>query len=201
MKKIISFFTIFLLLTGCVNKPSYMGYKNQMLYMQVASNRLALSGHILDKKLNNFVSLGLYQYLIKLKNGETVVYEHGQTDMAYEFEPSIHRIVKIVFDASYLVPIYGEGHLYAYQVVMPNDSVLNLIAYQSDTQDLKMVYGMSTKTFNHMIHSLNPNAKGASYTQVIRISHQKNPYISKWNDMKVHFVPLVVPLARFMMPF
>jgi len=197
MKKIISFFTIFLLLTGCVNTPSYMGYKNQTLYMQAANNHLALSGQILNKKLNNFVSLGLYQYLIKLKNGETVVYEHGQTDMAYEFEPSIHRIVKIVFDAKYLVPIYGEGHLYAYQVVMPNDSVLNLIAYQSNTQDLKMVYGMSTKTFNQMIHSLNPNADSAKYTQVIK-AHR---YISNWTDMKVHFVPLVVPLARFMMPF
>jgi len=189
------------MISGCVSTPSFVGYQNHQLYMQVANNHLALSGNIVDKKSTNFVSLGLYRYLIKLKNGETVVYEKARTDMAYEFEPSIHRIIKIVFDAKYLVPIYGEGHLYAYQVVMPNDSVLNLIAYQSDTQDLKMVYGMSTKTFNHMIHSLNPNAKGASYTQVIRISHQKNPYISKWNDMKVHFVPLVVPLARFMMPF
>jgi hypothetical protein len=178
-----------------------MGYQNHQLYMQVANNHLSLSGEVIHKKLTNFVSLGLYQYLIKLKNGEMVVYEDARTDLSYEFEPSIHRIIQIVFDAKYLVPIYGEGHLYAYQVVMPNDRVLNLIGYQSDTQDLKLVYGMSTKTFNSMIHALNPNAKGATYTQVLKVGNQNNPFISKWDDMKVHFVPLVVPYGKFMAPF
>jgi len=190
-----------LIVSGCVYTPSIMGYNHQNVYMKVDKNQLILTSKQLHHKLTNFVSLGLHQYILQLKNKELVAYENAYTDIAYEFEPSIHRIVKVVFDAKSLILVYGEGHLYAYQLVLQNNSILNLIAYQGDTQHLQFIYGMSTKTLNYMIHTLNPNAPIAKYNNVIRIKTSKNPYISRWNDMKVHFTPLVVPIARFMGPF
>jgi len=201
LKQLIFSFIGSFMFIGCVNTPSLMGYTQNILSMQVNNNKVILHTKVVNKKLTNFVSLGLYQYTMLLANKELIVYENARTDISYEFEPSIHRIIKIVFDAKALISIYGEAHLYAYQVVLANNYILNLIAYQGDTQHLQMIYGMSTKTFNQMIHSLNPNTKIATYNSAITINKLKNPYISKWNDNKVHFVPLVVPLARFMGPF
>jgi len=186
------------MISGCVSTPSFVGYQNHQLYMQVANNHLALSGNIVDKKSTNFVSLGLYRYLIKLKNGETVVYEKARTDMAYEFEPSIHRIIKIVFDAKYLVEVYSKALVYAYQIVLADGRILNAVVSQSYDQEISMVYGMSSEKLDKMLKKLNPLARPVPYRHAITLEHEPNPLLSKWTTWKINFVPLVQPLPRFM---
>ena len=197
-------FSIFILLNiiACVPQNSYISFNNN--HISISSSKeyfFNISANILEQKSINFASMYLRQYILKLPNSEIITYEYAKTDFSYEFEPNIHRIIKTVFEAKGLIPIYGENHIYAYQIILSNGSLLNLIGYQSDSQNLKLVYGMSTHTFNKMIHSLNPNAPKAKYTHVNQIKSIKNAIFSKWDDRKVHFVPLVVPLPRLMGPF
>jgi len=126
------------------------------------------------------------------------VYEDARTDLSYEFEPPITRSIKIIFEAKSIIMVYGKSHLYAYQLILKNGKILNVVAQQGDTQQLKFVYGLSTSQLNQMLKQLDPDAASAYYKQVIRLQDEGHAILSKWDVQKVHFVPLVVPLARMM---
>jgi len=142
----------------------------------------------------------LNQKILRLSPNEFAIYEQAKTNNEYEFEPSLYRIIKIVFEAKSFIPIYAKNHIYAYQLVMPNHKLLNLIAYQFDTQEVTFIYGMSNKEFKKMLINLDNNYKYQLHNNIMKVNN-KHHFITKWNDWNVHFVPLVVPLARLMSPF
>jgi hypothetical protein len=126
------------------------------------------------------------------------VYEDARTDMLYEFEPGIMRSIKIIFEAKGMIKVYAKSNLYAYQLILKDGKILNIVAQQADTQQLRFVYGLSTAQLNKILKQLDPDARGAYYKQVIRLQDEGHAILSKWDVQKVHFVPLVVPLARMM---
>jgi len=200
MKKIISTLltiTVTLMISGC-GIPSNLTYNNKQLTIQVEKEYLQLDGTLVNERRDNFNSLFLSQKVLRLKEGNLVVYEDARTDLDYEFEPPIMHSIKIIFEAKSVIMVYGKGHLYAYQLILKDGRLLNIIAQQGDTQQLKFVYGMSTSQLNKMLKQLDPDARGAYYKQVIQLHDDRNAILSKWNVQKVHFVPLVVPLAKMM---
>jgi len=200
MKKIISTLltiTVTLMISGC-GIPSNLTYNNKQLTIQVEKEYLQLDGTLVNERRDNFNSLFLSQKVLRLKEGNLVVYEDARTDLDYEFEPPIMHSIKIIFEAKSVIMVYGKGHLYAYQLILKDGRLLNIIAQQGDTQQLKFVYGMSTSQLNKMLKQLDPDARGAYYKQVIQLHDDRNAILSKWDVQKVHFVPLVVPLAKMM---
>jgi len=191
--------TLFIL-SGC-GGISYIGYNQKQLLLQLDNNQLILHGALLAQKRDNFSSLFLSQNIIQLDTGETVVFEDARTDLTYEFDPMITRIVKIVFEAASISTVYARNNLFAYQVYLDDGRLLNVLAQQSDTQDLKLVYGMSTAHLNSMLRELDPNALGAYEKRVVKLPRSQHAILTKWDVRKVHFVPLVVPIGRFMGPF
>ncbi len=197
MKKIIGlvYATIaILMINGC--GMSHLSYNNKQLTVQVEKEYLQMDGTLLSEHRDNFSSLFLSQKILRLNEGNLVVYEDARTDLAYEFEPPITRSIKIIFEAKSVIMVYAKSHLYAYQLILKNGKILNVIAQQGDTQQLKFVYGLSTAQLNKMLKQLDPDAVGAHYKQVIRLIDEHEAILSKWDVQKVHFVPLVVPLAR-----
>jgi len=200
MKKIISTLltiTVTLMISGC-GIPSNLTYNNKQLTIQVEKEYLQLDGTLVNERRDNFNSLFLSQKVLRLNEGNLVVYEDARTDLDYEFEPPIMHSIKIIFEAKSVIMVYGKGHLYAYQLILKDGRLLNIIAQQGDTQQLKFVYGMSTSQLNKMLKQLDPDARGAYYKQVIQLHDERNAILSKWDVQKVHFVPLVVPLAKMM---
>ena len=199
MKKIIrlTFATIVtLMISGC--GMSNLSYNNKQLTVQVEKAYLQMDGALLSERRDNFSSLFLLQKVLRLNEGNLVVYEDARTDSLYEFEPPITQSIKIIFEAKSVIMVYGKSHLYAYQLILKDGKILNVIAQQGDTQQLTFVYGLSTAQLNKMLKQLDPDAKGAHYRQVIRLQDEGHAILSKWDVQKVHFVPLVVPLARMM---
>jgi hypothetical protein len=198
MFKLIKFIP-YMILTIFINScsgftPSAINYQNQSLILQTTKeNTVALKASTLATKNINFVSLFLKQQLILLDKKEKVIYERAKTNMDYEFEPSLHRIIKYVFESKGMIPIYAQNSLYAYQLILADNRVINLIAYQGDSQELILLYGMSSLLFNKIIHKLNPDAYYAKYNV-----KNSTKIETKWDDLKVHFIPLVVPLAKMM---
>ncbi len=188
--------TVILMLSGC--GMSKLNYNNKKLTLQVDKSSLHTEGTFLKQYKDSFGSLYLTQKVLRLNEGNLVVYEEARTDFDYEFEPQITRSIKIIFEAKKIIMVYGRSHLYAYQLILKDNSILNVVAQQSDTQELKFVYGMSTLQLNQMLEQLDPNTNKAYYTQVIRLQNMHHAILSKWDTQKVHFVPLVVPLARMM---
>ena len=199
MKKIIrlAFATIvILMISGC--GMSNLSYDNKQLTVQVEKEYLQMDGALLNKHRDNFSSLFLSQKVLRLNEGNLVVYEDARTDLSYEFEPPITRSIKIIFEAKSVIMVYGKSHLYAYQLILKDGRILNIVAQQGDTQQLKFLYGLSTSQLNKMLKYLDPDTEGAYYKQVIKLQDEGHAILSKWNVQKVHFVPLVVPLARMM---
>ncbi len=183
-----------LMVSGC--GMSNLSYDNRQLTVQVEKVYLQMDGTLLSERRDNFSSLFLSQKVVRLAEGNLVVYEDARTDLSYEFEPPITRSIKIIFEAKSIIMVYGKSHLYAYQLILKNGKILNVVAQQGDTQQLKFVYGLSTAQLNKMLMQLDPDAVGAHYKQVSRPIDEHEAILSKWDVQKVHFVPLVVPLAR-----
>jgi len=183
-----------LMISGC--GMSNLSYGNKQLTVQVEKEYLQLAGTLLNERRDNFSSLFLQQKVLHLNEGNLVVYEDARTDLSYEFEPPITRSIQIIFEAKSVIMVYAKSHLYAYQLILKDGKVLNVVAQQGDTQQLKFVYGLTTAQLNKMLKQLDTDAVGAHYKQVIRLQDEHHAILSKWDVQKVHFVPLVVPLAR-----
>ena len=197
MKKIIrlAFATIVIFMINSCGM-SHLSYDNKLLTVQVEKEYLQIDGTLLNEHRNNFSSLFLSQKVLRLNEGNLVVYEDARTDLAYEFDLPITRSIQIIFEAKSVIMVYAKSHLYAYQLILKDGKILNVIAQQGDTQQLKFVYGLSTAQLNKMLKQLDTDAVGAHYKQVIRLQDEGHAILSKWDVQKVHFVPLVVPLAR-----
>ncbi|TET87208.1 MAG: hypothetical protein E3J96_05930 [Sulfurovum sp.] len=186
--------TATLMISGC--GMSNLSYDNKQLTLQIEKEYLQLDGTLLKQRRDNFSSLYLTQKVLRLDEGNLVVYEDARTDMLYEFEPTTMRSIKIIFEAKNVIKVYAKSHLYAYQLILKDGRLLNMIAQQDDSQRLRFVYGLSTVQLNKMLTQLEPDAKAAYYKQVIRLQDERHAILSKWDVQKVHFVPLVVPLPR-----
>ena len=192
--KLLVSLVLILLISGCAT--SNISYKNEQLTLQINDSHLQIQGTQLKQHRENFSTLFLTQKLLRLDDGNMVMYEEAQTDMQYQFDLPTTRSIGIIFDAKRVVKVYYNALIYAFQVVLKDNRVLNVLATQGYDQELKMVYGMSTEKLNNMLKNLDPDALPVDYKNVINLRNEPTPFMSQWTTWKVHFVPLVVPLRR-----
>jgi len=193
--KLLSAIGTLFILSACSN--STLSYDKSKLNLRVDNVLLQVHGTQLKSNRENFSILFLDQKLIRLDDGSMVMYEYGQTDMAYEFAHTTRRTIDTVFDAQQIVEVYNKALVYAYQIVLPDGRILNVIVSQSYDQEISMVYGMSSEKLDRILKRLNPQAQPVPYRHAITLEHEANPLLSKWNTWKINFVPLVQPLPRF----
>lgn len=179
-------------LVGCGR--SGITYLPQSLSIQLDESQNTLQTTLLKQKLENYNNLYVNKRILRLNDGSLVVYEEAITDDLYEFENTTTWIVSEIFDAKKLYKLYSNNHLYAFQLVLPNRKILNLIAQQDDTQELKLIYGMRSKKLKQILKKLDNNAKDAYYHDVITIEDASDALWSRWSVTKVHFTPLITPL-------
>ena len=184
--------------TACMPVLSHIGYQNGYIVFQRADRFVRIKGIPIAQKRENFTSLFLTQTLLKLKEGNLVVYEKANTDLQYEFEPTLTRIVNVIFETRRKILLYHKDHFYAYQLILPNGSLLNLIAQQSESQELQLLYGMTTTQLNQILHAIDNEAPEAKYKNVITLHNPSHAILTHWDIKKVHIYPLVVPLPRFL---
>lgn len=195
LTKILLLSVVLIIINSCAT--SNLSYNNEQLDLQINDSHLQVRGTQLKQERENFSTLFLTQYLLRLDDGSNVVYEKAKTDIQYQFEPTTTRTIGIIFDAKKVIKVYYNTLVYVFQVVLQDNRVLNVLATQGFDQELKMVYGMTTEKLNSMLKELDPNAKPAYYKNTISLSNNSEPFISRWTTWKVHFVPLVVPVRRF----
>lgn len=196
----IAFLLLSLLISAC-SAPSGIGYQNGYLYFHLEDVLVEIKSSPIAQKRTNFKSLFLDQTVLSTKEGNLLVYENARTDLSYEFDPTLMRIINVIFETRKKIPVYIKAHLHAYQIVLPNGQLLNLIAQQDNTQHIKLLYGMSTAQLNNILKKLDPAASQAHYNRVLSLKNHRHAIMTKWDDMKVHFYPLVVPLPRLMTGF
>ena len=181
-------------LSGC--GTSNIAYVPQHLTLSMDEKRVALPAILVKQKLENYNNLYITQRVLRLDDGSLVVYEDAKTDELYEFDTTMAWTTSEVFDAKKIYKVYANSHLYAYQLLLPNNQILNLIVQQDDTQELRFIYGMSTKKLNEIVKSLDANSTEAYYNDVVTIEDVNHALWSSWTVRKVHFTPLIVPLRQ-----
>lgn len=191
--KLLVSIVLILLISACAT--SNISYNNEQLSLQINNSRIQVYGTQLKQNRENFSTLYLTQNLLRLDDGSIVMYEEARTDMQYQFDLPTTRSIGIIFDAKRVVKVYYNALIYAFQVLLKDNRVLNVLATQGYDQKLQMVYGMSTEKLNSMLKNLDPNVH-VYYKNVINLSHEPMPFMSRWTTWKVHFIPLVVPLRR-----
>jgi len=189
-KKVFCFVSI-ILLNAC--STSQVDFQNDRLMIQSGNTSSFYDGQLIAKHNENFSTLFIDQKILQLPQGNLIVYEHARTDLQYEFGPSMHRIIQVVFDAWQIIPVYIGSQLSAYQIALPHRQWLNILAQQSDTQELYFIYGMNTTQFNTMLQKIDLNAPSAPHKHVMYLKKGQQVIQSRWTMEKVHFVPLVVP--------
>ena len=192
---LLSTVTILLLLTAC-GSTSSLTYKNEQLSIQRSDQNLQLHGKQVKQNRENFSTLFLTQSLLRLDDGSMVMYEDARTDLQYQFDPPTTRLISVVFDAKSVSRVYTNAFLYAYQLILQDNRVLNVLVSQGYDQEMQMVYGMSTKKLDSMLRKLDDNAQPAYYKNAIDLSRESKPTFSNWTTRKVHLYPLVIPLRR-----
>ena len=197
MKKFLKSSTLLfaLLLTAC-SSPSILEYDNTQLNLQIEEKRLHIPGKMVKLNKENFSILFLEQKLLQLDNGTLVMYEEANTDMQYVFHPTTTTTIKTVFDAVKVARVYTKDFIFAYQLVLKDNRVLNIIASQNFDQELQMVYGMSNVQLVKALNRLGANIQGLPYQNAIELKNEQNPILSKWTTWKINSHPLVVPLRR-----
>lgn len=191
--------TAFILLVSACS-TSHISYTNEQLSLQINDSALQLHGKLIKQQKENFRTLFLTQNLLRLDDDSIVIYEEARTDMQYQFEPTTTKSIAVIFDAKRVIKVYYSSQIYAFQVELKDNKILNVLAKQGHDKKLQMVYGMNTKKLNEMLKELDADAQSVYYENVIDLSHQPMPFMSRWTTWKVHFIPLVVPLRR-MGPF
>ena len=156
MYKHVFYFAAIVLLNAC--STSQVDFQNDRLMIQSGNNAVYYDGKLVARHHENFSTLFIDQKILALPQGNLIVYEHARTDLQYEFGPSMRRIIQVVFDARQIVPVYIGSQFSAYRIALPRGQWLNILAQQSDTQELYFIYGMNTVQFNTMLQKIDPNA-------------------------------------------
>ena len=187
--------SLLLLLNAC-STPATLNYDNTNLNLQVEQKRIQVPSTQIKLTKENFSILFLEQKLLRLDDGSLVMFEEAETDIQYQFDPPTTRTISVIFDAINVVRVYEKDFIYAYQLVLKDHRVLNIIVSQGYDQELQMVYGMSSKQFVKTLNRLNANINSVPYKNTIELKNEPNPLLSRWTTWKVNFYPLVIPLRR-----
>ena len=193
--KLLLMTVILLLLNSCTN-PSILDYDNTNLNLKVEKKRIQVPSTQIKSNRENFSILFLEQKLLRLDDGSLVMFEEAETDMQYQFDPTTTTTISVVFDAINVVKVYEKDFIFAYQLVLKDHRVLNIIVSQGYTQELQMVYGMSTKQFVKTLNKLNTNINSVPYQNAIELKNEPDPLMSRWTTWKVNFYPLIIPVRR-----
>jgi hypothetical protein len=185
-----------LLLINACGTPATLQYDNTHIKLQVAEKRIQVAGKQIKVNKENFSILFLEQKLLRLKDGSLVMFEKAETDMQYMFEPTTTRSISVIFDTVNVLKVYEKDFIFAYQLLLKDQRVLNIIISQGYDQEMQMVYGMSSEQFVKTLNRLNANITSVPYKHAIELKNEPNPLISNWTTWKINFYPLVIPLPR-----
>ena len=196
MRKGLFFSAVAVLLLNSCNTAD-INYNGQQLVMRANNTVLQMDGKLMAKKSLNFRTLFLSQKTVRSKEGNLIVYEDARTDINYEFQFSLIHITQIVFDAVRIQLLYTTPKMQIFQLQLPNGKILNVMAQQNESQEIKYMYGMSAKQLDHILQTLKADVRYRPHRNVIQLRNTFSAVQSRWTDWKVHFVPLVVPYQTF----
>jgi hypothetical protein len=182
------------LLTAC--STSSLEYKDEHIMIQTNDITLNVEGTVIQQKQDTFSGLRLSQTLLKLQNGDVIAYEYANIGLNYRFESLPIRSLRILFDAKRMIKVYHKGALYAYQVQLKDNRLINVVVIQKYDQEFKMLYGMSTQKLNTLLKHLDATSKQAYYKDVFILKESENPFLTHWTVKNVQLTPLVYKIHR-----
>jgi len=135
---------------------STLSYDTSKVTLALNKKKLILNLPQMQREHAEFPMVSVEQNILKSSDGDFLVFEQGETDKLYQFNFSTPQSVQMLFDAKSIDTIVQANNLYFMQVRLKNETVLNVIARQSDDQSLSLFYGLNTTMFMRVINALKP---------------------------------------------
>ena len=171
--------------------------KNRELVLKYNVGELKLSNKVTAIKSLNYKDLFVEQYTLKDEYNRVLFYEDAKTALEYEFNfNDLNTLLLIFGDINQYEIVYRRNNLTFVQLVLKDDTRLNVLLQASSSQIISYVYGFSNYEFIKMAKEINTDSKG----EVKRVKLQAQTIIdehyplTKWNDKMVYFAPLITPI-------
>jgi hypothetical protein len=194
-------FLSLLFFSGCSTSSLYLD-KNEKLTFNFNNHTYKLNSKVTKKEFLNYKELFVQRYITNFKN-EILFMEYAYTSLDYEFNFSMLNTLLYVFDSNSYEEVYNSNNLTLLQIKL-KDKYINVLLQSNDTQELKIIYGFSNKTFLNLAKKLNSIKKTKNSIkplkkEVITLKQTSKP-LTKWSDRLVHFTPLITPLRVMQIP-
>jgi len=134
-------------------KQSSFELTSQSLIVKTKQHGMVFPYSEIKKNKHSFSNLKLIQYTLKSGN-EKLIYEVATVNDLYEFNNNPKVIVTKLFGATKSISLFTDNGLEALQLTLANNSKINLLLIQTDSNKIHLLYGLSDKLFAQSVKQL-----------------------------------------------
>ncbi len=134
-------------------KPSRLELTPHMIILKVGAKDANYPYSVIKKESKTFGNLKLKQYTIEYEN-EKLIFEEAMVDGLYEFNANPRSLISKLFDIENIHSIFVKNGLEALRLTLKSGERINLFMLQQDSNELRLLYGMSDKSFSEKVEKL-----------------------------------------------
>lgn len=169
-----------------------------VLLLKIDKKDLRLETSLVSEKELTFRTVSVTQVLLKDEDGSLLVFERALTDLEYQFDHrSQAQLIKAIFDARKMIPVYTMNNLTFYQMITKDEAVIDIIVHHSNDQALRFVYGFSDARFKEILTMIDPSDSSFEKKlngDVSRLETPESAIKSRWSTPLNTIGSLIIPL-------
>jgi hypothetical protein len=150
---ILIFFLAFTFVITIYYKKSSIKLEGDRVVLNVKDKSVLFDYTLVKLETLSFSNLDIVQKELKIK-GRTLLFELARADALYSFNSDTKFIVKSIFEAKKINYLFSINGLSAMELVLEDDSVVNLFVEESEGKELKFLYGFSSNSFREAVEKL-----------------------------------------------
>ena len=116
-------------------------------------------------------------------------FEEAICEEGYSFEKNIQELIGKIFGATRVEELFSKGGIYGLRVHLKNGQVINLIAQNSSSKELKMFYGIPYEKFSNILNKI----IGREFKTLPLGGLFELPIaMTKWNELSDEFKGVII---------
>lgn len=200
MVYIVIFLLVILMLYVVMNRrsASLQLVDDKTLVVRTSDKDIRLSADLIDEEELISESVSVTQTLLRDDDGAFLVFERVLTADDHTFDQQDEeQVMRLAFDAKDIQVIYASGTLTFYQVLLTDLAALDVIVCQSDTQAIRLLYGLSDQKLLEIIRAIDPSNTSAvkrSRWEAKRLETLEHAVKTRWDRSGEQIRSCIIPM-------
>ena len=149
---------------------------NKTIFLETVRNRVMPLTFNRLSVMQNSLSDGTY-------------FEVATCEEGYHFEKNMQELIGTIFGANRVEELFSKGEIYGMRVHLKNGQVINLVAQNSNSKELKIFYGIPYEKFSNMLEKI----MGRTFKTISLGGLFELPVaMTKWNELSDEFQGVVL---------